>query len=801
MLERWAAEDRFAGVVVDSRDGRRVFTGAYGESDRRHGAPTTEATRFNVGSIGKAFTAAAVLLLEREGRIDLDAPIGRYLQGFPDSVARAVTVRHLLAHRSGWGHYWENEAYRANRTAMREISDYLAFIREIPLDFEPGTRRRYSNVGYEVLGGIVEAVTGERYRDFVRRAVLEPLGMRDTGFFPRDSVVPRVAVGYTRDHPHAESEGWVMENTLLLPPVGTAAGGAYATADDLVRFFEGLVAGEILDREAVALLLNDFDPEAEFPAGPSVLGGGAPGVRAAVLVDPSRDHVAAVLSNLDTPLVSRIVDRLEKRAPPPASGTKPRPARAAPGPGSPSARIDVETRRSVALALADRLASDYVRSETGRRMADHLRSKARGRGWPEATDPVAFARILTSELQRIRSDLHLRVLPPGGPRGPAAGPRRRSVRRGGAGGADGASRPARPRAETRFREPPTLHPDLPTSFRLPEGTSAAEMERRAGGRLEEEREANHHLRRAEVLPGNVGYLDLDRFPIMPFAAPTLDAAMSFLGRVDAFILDLRGNPGGGEGLGQYLASFFFGEEPAHLYSRYYAIEDTTREYWTLPGLPPLRMPDVPLLVLVDGGSGSAAENLAFSLKNTERAKVVGERTAGAGLSSTRVELPGGFGAVLPIARVFDPRTGRDFEGTGVEPDLAVASGEAMTVAHRAAIEELKGRAASRAERDELELAALLVGARSLPALDEEEMAAYEGTYGPRRIRVEDGELLLLRTDVPRAPELPLLRIGPDAFVVEPLPEVRLEFTRSDGGVVDGLRLLRPDGGSETFERS
>lgn len=465
------------------------------------------------------------------------------------------------------------------------------------------------------------------------------------------------------------------------------------------------------------------------------------------------------------------------------------------------ATVDAATRRAVARALAERLASDYVRRETGRRMAEHLRSKAEGEGWPDASDPVAFARVLTSELQRIRSDLHLRVLPPADPRSGSPGPGRRAVRRPPGGGADRPSRPRPERAEERFREPPTLHPDLPTSFRLPEGTSAAEMERRVGGRLEEEREANHHLRRAEVLPGNVGYLDLDRFPIMPFAAPTLDAAMSFLGQVDAFILDLRGNPGGGEGLGQYLASFFFGEEPAHLYSRYYAVEDTTREYRTLPDLPPLRMPDVPLLVLVDGGSGSAAENLAYSLKNTGRAKVVGERTAGAGLSSTRVELPGGFGAVLPIARVFDPRTGRDFEGTGVEPDLAVASGEAMTVAHRAAIEELKGRAASRAERDELELAALLVGARSLPALDEGEIAAYEGTYGPRRIRVEGGELLLRRTDVPRAPELPLLRIGPDAFVVEPLPEVRLEFTRSDAGAVDGLRLLRPDGGGETFERS
>lgn len=480
--------------------------------------------------------------------------------------------------------------------------------------------------------------------------------------------------------------------------------------------------------------------------------------------------------------------------------------------------LDRATRADVAESVARLLEEQYVKPEVGREMASLLRERAAAGAWPEAAEPGAFARALTGDLGAIARDLHLVVMPPpgSGEAQPPEGSRR--VVRVSPGGADapaGAGAPGGRRVvvrrtgpdEASGAPPAVLDPELrglPASYRLPPDATAADSAlaaARMAPRVEEERRRNHYLREARVLPGNIGYLDLDRFPIMPHAAPAADAAMAFLRNVDAFVLDLRGNPGGGEGLNQYLSSFFFGAEPVHLYSRFYAAEDTTREYWTLPEAPPVKLPDVPLFVLVDGRSGSAAENMAFSLRNTGRATLVGETTAGGAHSSTRVDLPAGFSMVLPVARVFDPRTDRDFEGVGVRPDVEVAPSDALVRAHGLAVEALLAGATDPARRDELEQARALFMAQETPMAPPGELEEYAGEYGNRRFWVREGRLMLVRTDVPGAPELRLLPTGEDAFVLEDLPRVRVEFERDGDGAVTRVRVLGATGDWETAERS
>ncbi len=464
-----------------------------------------------------------------------------------------------------------------------------------------------------------------------------------------------------------------------------------------------------------------------------------------------------------------------------------RPAPAAPSP------VDAEAKAEVARAVADLLEASYVKPDVGADMAALLRARASGDGWPEAATTTAFATALTRDLAEVAHDLHLAITAPGA--GPLAGGPTRAVRRvvGGGGG------PTPESPETRRRA--HLDPGLPTSFRVPDGEEPPPLEDSpVAAQVAAERRVNHYLRRVEVLPGNVGYLDLDRFPIMPWAAPAADAAMSFLADVDAFILDLRGNPGGGEGMNQYLSSFFFGDDPVHLYSRFYAEEDVTREYWTVPDIPPVRLPDVPLYVLMDEGSGSAAENMAFSLGATGRAVRVGEATAGAGHSSTVAELPGGFSMVLPIARVFDPRTDADFEGTGVTPDVEAASADALPRAHALAMEELSARTDDPLRRQELAQAGALYAALSRPALDATDLADYAGAYGSRRVWVEGDRLMLQRIDVGDAPALPLLAVDDDAFVLEAVPEARIEFARGADGTVARIRVRLPSGAWEETDR-
>ena len=309
-LEEWTEQGEFSGVVFDSRDGETVFAEAYGLADRRYDIPNTLETAFNIGSLNKAFTGAAIMLLEADGKVDLDASLGDYLDGFPEDVAQKVTVRHLLQHRSGWSHYWDNETFLENLGDMREMSDYLAFIREIPLGFEPGTSREYSNVGYEVLGGIVEAASGMSYYDFVKECIFDPLGMTRSGFPMRDQPTRGVAVGYTKQHPDAVEEGYSMENTFLLAPRGTAGGGAYSTAEDLKRFWLGLADGQIAGQRGFSMVMSEYDEEAGIPRGETARAGGGPGVMAVVLFSPQERRLAVVLSNLDTELIDQIIRRL-----------------------------------------------------------------------------------------------------------------------------------------------------------------------------------------------------------------------------------------------------------------------------------------------------------------------------------------------------------------------------------------------------------------------------------------------------------------------------------------------------------
>ena len=290
-----AEAERFAGTVLVARDGEPVVHEAYGWADKAAGRPNTLDTRFNIGSRNKDLTAVAVLQLVERGVLDLDTPIGAYLGGFPPEVAERVTVRHLLQHRSGWSHYWDHPAYLAQEGDIVELDDYLAFIRTMPLDFEPGERFQYSNVGFEVLGGIIEAVTGQRYPDVVAEHVAGPAGMTDTGAFAHTA--PRLAKPYLGGAGYGEPVDEVRRKR------GTAAGGGYSTTADWLRFQNALVDGRLLGPEARNLFFSRFETTEDSPVS-LMLAGGSPGVNSAWFWDG--ETAVVVFANMDPPLAESL---------------------------------------------------------------------------------------------------------------------------------------------------------------------------------------------------------------------------------------------------------------------------------------------------------------------------------------------------------------------------------------------------------------------------------------------------------------------------------------------------------------
>lgn len=291
-LEGFAEDDRFSGVVLVATGEDLQFWNAYGPADRDDGRPNRPETRFDIGSIYKIFTCVAVLRLVQDGRLALGDPVGTYLDGFDPTVAGRVTVEHLLRHRSGLGDYLSHSEFEADPERFRRPADYLPLARRQEPAFEPGTRSRYSNMGFVLLGSIIESVTGRDYHEVVDEVVFRPAGMVTAG----PSGGPDGARRY-----HHMPDGWMPVDSEY-PEVASPAGGGFAAAVDLHRFAQALLDHRLLDPAHTALLLNDFQAPTDPLAPPDHLAvaGGADGVAAALLVRPADRRTVVVLANVDS---------------------------------------------------------------------------------------------------------------------------------------------------------------------------------------------------------------------------------------------------------------------------------------------------------------------------------------------------------------------------------------------------------------------------------------------------------------------------------------------------------------------
>src|SRR3990172_5807985 len=239
-LDSLAAADRFSGVVVLARGDTRVFERAYGMADREAGARNVLDTRFNLGSINKAFTQIAIRQLAQAGKLALADTLIQHLPDYPNrDVSERVTIAQLLEHTSGIGGNIFAAPAGGSRNDLRRTADFMALFAHESLQFEPGSRQQYYNAGYVVLGAVIERLSGMSYYDFVRANVFEPAGVTSTGSYARDSLPPNSAVGYTRGSPDSAAQGPLRRNTETLPGRGSAAGGGYSTAEDLLRFAQG----------------------------------------------------------------------------------------------------------------------------------------------------------------------------------------------------------------------------------------------------------------------------------------------------------------------------------------------------------------------------------------------------------------------------------------------------------------------------------------------------------------------------------------------------------------------------------
>ncbi len=310
-IARYYKADEPGATVIVTQRGKPVFRKAYGLASVAPRRAMTPAMVQRLASVTKQFTAAATLLLADEGRLALDDDITTHLPDYP-AHDRKITIEHLLTHTSGIPSYTGIAGFADARGDDVTVQQMIDRFRDLPLEFAPGTRYRYNNSGYFLLGAIIEKVTGQPYAEFMAQRIFVPLGMQDTAYAGHERRPAPHAAGHART-----AAGWGPSFALSMTQP-YAAGALVSTVDDLARWDAAIAAGRLLkaatwQRVFTAYRLADGTSThygygwsvGEWHGSPALShGGGIDGFATYVMRLPEQGIYVAVLQNADSRPVS-----------------------------------------------------------------------------------------------------------------------------------------------------------------------------------------------------------------------------------------------------------------------------------------------------------------------------------------------------------------------------------------------------------------------------------------------------------------------------------------------------------------
>src|SRR6184192_270630 len=291
--------------VAVAVNGKLVWSEGFGYADAERQKPVTRETQFRIGSVSKPLTATAVALLYEQGKLDLDAPVQRYVPSFPDK-GYPITTRLLAGHLAGIRHYKDREFFLNRRFAT--VLDGLTIFQDDSLVFPPGTRFSYSSYGWNLVSAVVEAASGDDFLHHMAAHVFRPLGLSHTAPDRSDSLIPGRTQFYDRDSAGSYRVAPAVDNSYKW-----AGGGFLSTAEDLVRFGSALLEPGFLKAATLELLFTSQKTTAGEPTGYGVgwfvgtdslghrwvfHGGSSVGGTTAFGVDRDSRVVVAITSNL-----------------------------------------------------------------------------------------------------------------------------------------------------------------------------------------------------------------------------------------------------------------------------------------------------------------------------------------------------------------------------------------------------------------------------------------------------------------------------------------------------------------------
>jgi CubicO group peptidase (beta-lactamase class C family) len=248
-VKPYAATNNFTGVILVRQGGRVQLEKGYGMANYELGVPNSARSRFHIASVTKAFTAAAILLLEEQGKLSLQDPVSRHIPGYPNG--ERIRIEHLLKQTAGIPNLGSEPTWEREERLPHTTEQLVALFKDLPLQFEPGSQMRYSNSNYNLLTLILEKVSGQSYESFLQDKIWGPLGMRSTiDGSDMSRLVPSRATG---------SEPEEIRDVRLPRFIDWSSrkgsGSLVTTATDLDRFAEALFSGKLLQQASLAKIL------------------------------------------------------------------------------------------------------------------------------------------------------------------------------------------------------------------------------------------------------------------------------------------------------------------------------------------------------------------------------------------------------------------------------------------------------------------------------------------------------------------------------------------------------------------
>ena len=364
-----------------------------------------------------------------------------------------------------------------------------------------------------------------------------------------------------------------------------------------------------------------------------------------------------------------------------------------------AAALTTRVRAELIDAIAAQLAANYVDEPVSRQIIDYLRTRLRAGAYDALDNPAQFAEQLTRDLRAANGDLHLAV--------------RYS-----------------PLPQQTGEQPPLVGGPLPASAAAAPRPDVVASQRQ-----------NYGVEHAEILEGNVGYLEIRGFDGNDGYETTVVEALRFLSRTDALIIDLRRNGGGSSEMSHFLFSHFLPATPVATIRVASRMSPEPQTFHSLADVPGPRRPNLPLFLLTSRNTASAAEEFTFVLANQHRASVVGSRTAGAGHMVQDFAVGHGFVVGVSITRVIDPASGLEWEGAGVQPTIAAAPEQALIEAHAAALRQIVASNTDPERRKVLARQLLVIEAQRRPqVLDLNAARGMVGQYEGREVSLHNGQL-------------------------------------------------------------